>query len=205
MKELYISRYRSTSCCKQCVLHHYPAQSENAKSNRRRIIRVKTKASISRESFWSVYESNLQSYRSNMIASQSFLLAVAGLFFGRSNCLGLICAFIALVQLWYIWYRVIRVRTLIVDFYKYGLGQKYSCTGGFLGPGEKALDERTYCTNWAIRKIVNDSEFANYNGMKCFVRQNWRLTRIKLDIIMPVLFTVLWVAYVFFVIPRGFI
>ncbi len=198
MKDIHTSRCRQTSCCKQCILHRCPAQSVDAKSNHGRIIRLKTESSISRETFWSTYESNLQSYRSNMLASQSFLLAVAGLFFGKSNCLGLLCAFIALFQLWYVWYRVIRARTRIVDFYKYGLDQKYNCMGGLLKPGEKTLDESTYCTNWAVRKIVNDSEFTKYNGVKRFMRQNWRLTRIKLDIIMPVLFTVLWVAYVFF-------
>lgn len=50
---------------------------------------------------WSLYDSIVQSYRSNMIASQSLLLAVEAILFERSILLESIICVIGLIQLWY--------------------------------------------------------------------------------------------------------
>ena len=67
---------------------------------------------------WSVYDSMIQSYRSSMIASQSLLLAVEAVTLEKSSLIGFIVCIIGLIQLWYIWFFVVKNRAIISDFYK---------------------------------------------------------------------------------------
>lgn len=146
---------------------------------------------------WSTYDSNVQSYRSNMIASQSFLLAVATFSIDKT-ILGYTCIAIAIFQLWFIWFRVIRVRTIISDFHKFNLDTRFNDCGEeitdmttFCG---KPLNEDTYVKNRLIRKKVN-SVLARSNPK---LKHNMRTTRIKLDLILPISFTLLWIVLLFY-------
>lgn len=139
---------------------------------------------------WSTYDSEVQAYRSNMIASQSFLLAVTS-FSMEKVILGCTCVAIAIFQLWFIWFRVIRARTIIADFHKFNLDTKFYYCGKKInetGCGTP-LDEDVYVKNKAIRKMVN-AELAKHNPK---LKHNMRATRIKIDLILPISFTVLWI------------
>lgn len=141
---------------------------------------------------WSTYEANVQSYRSSMIASQSFLLA-AGMFSIDRIVLSCTCVVIALFQLWFIWFRVIRVRTIISDYYKFELERKFdNCGQEIVEAAEhcnKPLDEDTYVKNRGVRKKVNEA----LSKDKPKLRHNMRQTRIKVDLILPISFTLLWI------------
>lgn len=141
---------------------------------------------------WSTYEANVQSYRSNMIASQSFLLA-ASMFSIDRTVLGCACVTIALFQLWFIWFRIIRVRTIISDYHKFDLGNKfYDCGQEIVEATEhskKPLDEDTYVKNRGVRKKVNEA----LSKDKPKLKHNMRHTRVKLDLILPISFTLLWI------------
>ena len=133
---------------------------------------------------WAIYEAQLQSYRSNMLSSQSFLLAVAAIFYKKSIVLEIGCAIIAVIQLWYIWYRVILTRARVVDFYKYNLSASFNAEGDQDTHDGNRLEEKRYVQDKELRKRVNDK----VDDLK----HNFRLTRIKLDIILPISFTLMW-------------
>ncbi len=141
---------------------------------------------------WNVYEANVQSYRSNMIASQSFLLA-AGMFSVDRIVLSCTCVIIALFQLWFIWFRVIRVRTIISDYHKFDLESKFNACGQeidvFAEDCYKPLDEDTYVKNRTVRKKINET--LSRDNLK--LKYNMRQTRIKIDLILPLSFTLLWI------------
>ena len=146
---------------------------------------------------WSTYESNVQAYRSNMIASQSFLLAVGAILYDKNVFLMGICVILALLQLWYIWYRIIRTRTIISDFYKFNLAERFNNCGDEITPDTNCkLSEETYVKNHFIRQKVN------YNlaqmERKPKLKYNLRLTRIKLDLILPITFTLMWISLFIF-------
>ena len=140
---------------------------------------------------WSTYEANVQAYRSNMIASQSFLLAVGAILFEKNNILLAICVVIALLQLWYIWYRIIRIRTIIVDYYKFNLLNRFDDDGNKAANCELPLKERTYVKNKKVRRKVNN-QLAIENPK---LKHNMRLTRIKVDLILPISFSVIWLSF----------
>ena len=141
---------------------------------------------------WSVYEANVQSYRSSMIASQSFLVA-AGMFSIDRIVLSCTCVVIALFQLWFIWFRIIRVRTIICDYHKLDLESKFNDCGQEIDEAteycDKHLDEDTYVKNRVVRKKVNEA----LSKDKPKLKHNMRLTRIKVDLILPISFTLLWI------------
>lgn len=141
---------------------------------------------------WSTYEANVQAYRSNMIASQSFLLAVGAILLEKNAVLLGVCVVVALFQLWYIWYRVIRTRTIIVDFYKFQLFEKFNLNGAMLSDGEESLSEEEYLKNVQIRRKVNEQLAKDKHKPK--LRHNLRLTRVKLDLILPISFSIIWVS-----------
>ncbi len=140
---------------------------------------------------WSTYEANVQAYRSNMIASQSFLLAVGAILLDKSSILLLICVIVAIIQLWYIWFRLIRVRTIISDYYKFNLMNRFDENGDEAPNCEQCLQEETYTKNRIIRKKVND-QLAKTNPK---LKHNMRLTRIKIDLILPISFSVIWLSF----------
>lgn len=159
---------------------------------------------------WEVYEANVQAYRASMIASQSFLLA-AGTFSIDRTVLGCTCVGIALFQLWFIWFRVIRVRTIISDFYKFDLSSKFYKCGERMRKKKKkkrissafnmckeVLDEDTYVKDRQIRKKVNSKLAEELHKPK--LKHNMRYSRIKIDLILPISFTILWIIILLYIL-----
>ncbi|MBR3904226.1 MAG: hypothetical protein IKJ51_00750 [Clostridia bacterium] len=143
---------------------------------------------LNRETKWSTYEANVQAYRSNMIASQSFLLAVGALLLEKSFVLLSVCVAVAMIQLWYIWFRVIWARTKIVDYYKFDLRNRYDAQGKPAENAEDFLDEDTFIHNAKVRNHV----YENLGMYKKKLKQKFRTTRFKLDVLIPVSFSVIW-------------
>ncbi len=144
---------------------------------------------------WSVYEANVQSYRNFFISSQTFLLAVGAILLDKSSFLLVLVALIGVIEIWYIWFRVVAARIYIVDYYKFSFDDLYDNSGQPLKEGNEKLHYSTYCSNQKLRKKVNQ-QFTNHKGWNRSDKfRNFRLTRIKIDIILPVLFTLVWAAF----------
>lgn len=150
---------------------------------------------------WSVYDSMIQSYRSNMIASQSLLLAVEAILFEKNLIIEATICLIGLVQLWYVWFAIIRARAIISDFHKfnaiYNFNQIVNINGNKMCE-ETALPltESVYVKNKSIRDKANNI-LAELTGEKKF-KTNFRITRVKLDIIIPISFTFIWIVLIIF-------
>ena len=150
---------------------------------------------------WSLYDSIVQSYRSNMIASQSLLLAVEAILFEKSILLEMVICLIGLIQLWYIWYAIIRARAIISDFHKfnalYNFCQIIDINGNQRsGEHDLPLTEEKYVKDKNIRDKAN-AKLAEIMGNEK-LKTNFRITRRKLDIYMPISFTLIWVMLVIF-------
>ena len=128
---------------------------------------------------WAINESLLQAHRSTFISSQSFLLAVGALVSGKSAALLYLLGAIGLCVIWFIWFPVVRARHRIVDYYK-GL------TNLPAGAAVQCSEEQ-YVNDARLRKEAND-----VFGFKT----NWRTTRLKLDLFMPFLFSLVWIGLV---------
>ncbi len=146
---------------------------------------------------WNTYDASVQSYRMILISSQSILLAVGAIITDQNTVLMAAIAIIALFQIWFIGFRVIRCRTIIVDYHKYKMSEIFNNNGELLAdsPAEP-LAENTYLKIRKVRKDVNKlmSEHKSW-GRKCKFR-NMRLTRIKLDVLLPLSFTFIWIIYI---------
>ena len=149
---------------------------------------------------WTLYDTNVQSYRSNMIASQSLLLAVAAIFYEKAVVLAIVICIVGLINQWYIWWRVIQSRAIISDFHKfnslYELSIKVNNKGDVWEDGDLYLSEQTYVSNRSVRQKANNWIVAQ-TGNKKF-KTNYRITRIKLDIILPIMFSIIWVLILWF-------
>ncbi len=142
---------------------------------------------------WAVYEANVQAYRSNMIASQAFLLAVSSILLEKNEWVNLICVALALFQLWYIWIPVVFKRCIIVDYYKFELSKKYDNYGNPSENSDIPLTENTYVKNKTIRNKIH-MDLARKEGLNK-LKHNIRITRLKLDIILPITFSILWIVF----------
>lgn len=147
---------------------------------------------------WSVYDGLLQSYRSHALASQSLLLAVGALLYSEYVLLVLTFV-IAMIQVWFIWFRVIRARAIITDFHKFNTMYGFSSfinrdTGEEEENTARPLTEEVYLKNRAVRKRANEVLANREKQPK--LKRNYRLTRIKIDILLPITNTILWAAIV---------
>lgn len=144
---------------------------------------------------WSVYDTNVQAYRSNFISSQSLLLTVGALFIDKSVFLMIFVTLIALFQMWYVWFPVIRARTIISDFHKFNAKyedfKNININGEFEENTLNSLTEEVYVDNNKIRKKANAVLSKLIGDEK--LKHNFRITRIKLDRILPVTFSVIWI------------
>ena len=140
---------------------------------------------------WSINESLLQSYRSIMHSSQSFMLAVGAMFYSGSNPkTTLFVILIALIQQ-IVWFNIVRARGLIVDYYKHELGEHFNINGEFRMPGQAALDEYTYVHNkGSARQNANKNLAELEQGTN--LKHNFHKTRLALDIYIPLSYTALW-------------
>jgi hypothetical protein len=120
---------------------------------------------------WSTNEMLLQSYRSIFVSTQSILLAVGALTLDR-RVLFAATALVGLVMIWLIWFPVVRARHLVVDFYKHDIDSRVpDCT------------EHEYIDNASKRAAANAA---------VGLAKNWRETRIKMDALLPAMFSVVW-------------
>jgi hypothetical protein len=129
---------------------------------------------------WAINESLLQAYRSTFISSQSFFLAVGAITLNSNAVLVYLTAAVGMFVIWFVWFPVVRARHRIVDYYKFSSD---------LSEAERPnlCSEDEYVQNLAKRTRANEL---------FKLKTNWRRTRIKLDIGMPVLFTIVWMALV---------
>ena len=137
---------------------------------------------------WTNYDSLLQSYRSNMIASQSLLIAAAALFYEKSYLLVLITCTLGLFNQWYVWFRVIRSRFLISDLHKFNA--LYHFRDLVKEKINIELTEDRYVHDRKLRDAANQL-LADEAGVPR-LRSNWRLTRKKLDLVIPITFSIIW-------------
>lgn len=129
---------------------------------------------------WSINESLLQSYRSIFISSQSFLLAVGAIVSGKNAAVLFITAVVSLAMIWLIWFPVVTSRHKIVDYYKFVA--RLSETDKL-----RLCSEHEYVHNRALRSSAN----------KLFgIDTNWRPTRMKIDLLIPVSFTLIWIVLI---------
>ena len=139
---------------------------------------------------YKINEELLQSYRQIFIGSQSFFLAVGTILFTsvkNLDCLLLLLTSINVFIIWFVWFRVVRVRHLIVDFHKYYY--EYLKNNREIPDGVCNIKEYIDVFKWKKRK-----ETTRRLGFK----RNWRLARIKIDLILPITFTFVWLLLAFY-------
>jgi hypothetical protein len=110
-----------------------------------------------------------------------------------------------MVSTWYIWFPAIFARTAIVDYHKFELAQQFDEDGrrytlSLKNPGTEYLREKEYAktTNLALRRRV----YAALTLSDNVPFRTMRLTRMKIDLFLPLFLTAVWVIfaiYVFFV------
>ncbi|MBN2351127.1 MAG: hypothetical protein JXD23_01055 [Spirochaetales bacterium] len=131
---------------------------------------------------WNTNETLLQSYRSIFISFESFLLAVGAIAARKNHFIICTLAIVGIISIWPIWFRVVQIRHRIVDYYKYAAHLPKSKLS-------KLCTEHEYLSN------INQRNFANsILGLK----SNWRVTRIKMDLVLPLLFTIVWIILVLY-------
>ncbi len=129
---------------------------------------------------WAINESLLQAYRSTFISSQSFLLAVGAIVSGKSSVLVYLTAAVGLLAIWAIWFPVVTSRHRIVDYHKYSA----------------RLDASQLETLCSEHEYVHDRVRRARANALFKLGTNWRTTRVKIDLGMPLLFSIVWVALV---------
>ena len=132
---------------------------------------------------WSIHETLLQSYRSIFISSQSFLLAVGAIVSGKSPMVLYAISAISILMIWAIWFPAVRARHRIVDYYKYRAELIKSKRLAL----SRLCSEKEYVHDYELRKKANEL---------LGIRSNWRPTRMKLDLLTPVLICSGWLVLV---------
>lgn len=130
---------------------------------------------------WDVFERSVESYRSVNIASQSFLLAVGALLSTRSSYVFYPLTGVALIMIWYIWVRITISRQLIADYHRIAMELDSTTLQEF----ESKCSQDQY-----VHDTQKRSEANKYGS---FIT-NWRPTRLKVDFLLPSLFTLIWLA-----------
>lgn len=133
---------------------------------------------------WATNESLLQSYRLIFITMQSVFVAT-GFFIYQSIYPFVALLIVSLIIIWFIWFPIVRSRHLVADYFKYCL----RLSDNELIELKKVCNtEHEYVSDHIIRGKANVI-------LKC--KSPWRLTRIKLDLILPILFSTLWISMLF--------
>ena len=129
-------------------------------------------------------EALLQSYRQIMIGSQSIFLALGAVLIDKGFIALLVISLICIFQIWWIWFRIVYSRAKAVDFYKFRMNERYNewpCS-------EVNLRLKLYIDNRKLRKTINEE-------LKI---KTFRPTRLKLDLILPITFTLMWISFTVF-------
>jgi len=149
---------------------------------------------------WAIYEANVQAYRSNFLQSQSILIAVGAITLNKNSFLTIAIATIALIQMWYIWFRVILIRTRVVDYYKFDMQNEFDSQGNKtdLKNNKDFLRENDYISNKknsnniVIRSVVNQNMQCHKDWNRKEKFKNMRATRKKIDLYIPISLTIIW-------------
>lgn len=140
-------------------------------------------------------EKKLHHYRLIFILSQTILLGVEAIIVGQYNMsnVAFILAFLAIIQIWYIWFLLLRDLWYRIDYYNFG-SQLESQTIDQLGGKEKySLHVDRYVNNIdSYRKQVN----ARFTLEIQLFKSNWTLERVKIDVLIPMSFTILWITFI---------
>ncbi len=139
---------------------------------------------------WATNEALLQSYRAIFITTQSIFIAI-GVFSVDSLILNITIFCISVITIWKIWFPVVRSRHLAVDFFKYSLELDDDRLEELL---KECKNEKVYISNEDIRRKADVI-------LGC--DKHWRKTRVKIDIVIPVLFTIIWILLVYITISRS--
>jgi len=140
---------------------------------------------------WEVYESNVQQYRALGATVQSFFLAVGSLIATSSRdglSAALVMSLVAIVgifHLYYIWYLSLRARHKIVDYYKFQIHK--GLDDASIAALEAECSEHDDVNNAEKRKQANANFFGEPN-LPVF-----RTTRMKFDIVVPLMYSAIWV------------
>lgn len=138
---------------------------------------------------WHSNEYLLQSYRLIFASSHTVLLAVGAIVFEQNKWILLAIAALALYAIWFIWLSVVVARQRAVDYHKYIFLHRANA--------DTLCSEEQYINNSAERHLFNQ-QFA--------IQTNWRTTRKKIDLHLPLLYSALWAVLVlfrFFASPPG--
>ncbi len=127
---------------------------------------------------WEVNESLLQSYRSIFISCESFLLAVGALLYDQMLLLGFMSV-IGLLIIWLFWYPVVRSRHLIVDYYKF----------------RATLNDDGASQLCTLEQYVHRRNLRRKANQVFGLRTNWRSTRLKMDLWLPIVFSLMWLTF----------
>ena len=131
---------------------------------------------------WSINESLLQSYRSIFISSQAFLLVVGAIVAGKNGIVLFSVAAISLLMIWVIWFPIVRSRHRIVDYYKFST----------------RLSEANRSQLCSEHDYVHDRKLRTNANHLLGIQTNWRETRWKIDFLLPVCFSVIWIVLVIY-------
>jgi len=132
------------------------------------------------ENRWGINESLLQSYRSIFISSQSYLLAVGAIVSGKNTVALFTIALVSLAMIWFIWFPVVTSRHRIVDYYKFAIG----------------LAETNRLQLCSEHEYVHDRTLRTSANKLFGINTNWRETRLKIDLVIPILFSLIWIVLI---------
>jgi hypothetical protein len=137
---------------------------------------------------WTIYEANVQQYRVLSATVQSFLLTIGSILFTSTQPVpGLLLMMIfgiGVLHVLWVWVPVVYARHKVIDYYKF----QHDCN---LTEEQRAqlanvCTEKQYVKLRDLRKPVNKEYFNNSN------LSVWRLTRVKLDLAVPIAYVVFW-------------
>jgi hypothetical protein len=135
---------------------------------------------------WKNNLSLLQTYRQIFTGSQAVFLAVgAFLAEGKTGWLVLTVAGVSFVIIWWIWFQVVRDQCLVVDFHQLHL--EY-LEDHYQLP-EIVCSETRYVEDPAARRKTNRA---------LGIQTNWRSARVKMDVLLPALYSLTWLLLVLY-------
>jgi hypothetical protein len=129
-----------------------------------------------RKERYSINQNLLQSYRQIFISSESFLLAVGILALNEDKIVFFIIALFSIIMI-IGWFDVVRSRHLIVDYYKFSVYKTGISRDDYVKKPERRNE---------ANQIVGDD----------LLKGNWRPTRKKIDCMLPVMFTLVWLVLI---------
>lgn len=143
---------------------------------------------------WATNESLLQSYRQIFIGSQAFMLAVGAILLDKDiSWLLWAIATLSIVVIWFIWFRVVRSRALIVDYYKFQLITPGICSHPDFITEHEYVDQKSRFKRYAMNNAIDSIKRTPPSEKVLKPTKNWRPTRWKVDLGLPIIFTMMWV------------